>query len=127
MHPARVHIILYVRDQAASTAFYRAALGLEPALDVPGMTEFVLGERTVLGLMPEAGAARLLGCDPTAGGRPPRAELYLVIDDPGAAHARALAAGATELSPLAARDWGDEAAYSSDLDGHVLAFARRLV
>lgn len=126
MRPSRVHLILYVRDQAASTAFYRATLGVEPTLDVPGMTEFTLGDHVVLGLMPEAGAARLLGLDPAAGGASPRAELYLVVDDPAAPHARALSAGATELSALAPRDWGDEAAYSSDLDGHVLAFARRL-
>ncbi|NUQ54781.1 MAG: glyoxalase, partial [Dehalococcoidia bacterium] len=62
---------------------------------------------------------------PAQGTGIPRAELYLVVDDPAACHARALAAGAVELSPLAARDWGDEAAYSQDPDGHVLAFARR--
>ncbi|PJB30817.1 MAG: glyoxalase, partial [Deltaproteobacteria bacterium CG_4_9_14_3_um_filter_65_9] len=44
--------------------------------------------------------------------------------DPGASHRRALDNGARELSPLALRDWGHEAAYCLDLDGHVLAFAR---
>jgi hypothetical protein len=29
------------------------------------------------------------------------------------------------LSPLALRDWGDEAAYFSDPDGHVVVVARR--
>lgn len=123
-----VHIILYVRDQAAATTFYRSVLG-EPSLDVPGMTEFPLGPGTVLGLMPEAGIRELLGdaiADPAGGRGIPRAELYLRVDDPGAYHARALQAGARELSPLAARGWGDEAAYSQDLDGHVLAFARKL-
>jgi uncharacterized glyoxalase superfamily protein PhnB len=52
-----------------------------------------------------------------------RAELYLRVADPAAAHARALDAGATELSPLELRSWGDRAAYSVDLDGHILAFA----
>ncbi|MCB9763958.1 MAG: VOC family protein [Alphaproteobacteria bacterium] len=121
MHHA--HFILYVREQARSAAFYRAALGVEPRLDVPGMTEFALTGGAVLGLMPEAGAARLLGIDPGAS-RAPRAELYLLVDNPGAAHQRALAAGAAELSPLQPRDWGHEAAYSLDPDGHVLAFAR---
>ncbi len=54
----------------------------------------------------------------------PRAELYLLVEDPGSAHRRALENGARELSPLAARGWGHEAAYSLDLDGHVLAFAK---
>ncbi len=40
---------------------------------------------------------------------------------------RAIAAGARELSPLAPRDWGDEAAYFADPDGNVLAVARRCV
>ena len=54
----------------------------------------------------------------------PRSEVYLRVDDPAACHQRALDAGATELSRLAPRDWGDEAAYSLDPDGHVLIFAR---
>jgi catechol 2,3-dioxygenase-like lactoylglutathione lyase family enzyme len=123
-----VHLILYVRDQEAATAFWRAALDRPPALDVPGMTEFALGERVVLGLMPETGISSLLGPalpDPAPGRGVPRAEVYLVVDDPAACHARALAAGARELSPLASRSWGDDAAYSLDPDGHVLAFASR--
>jgi catechol 2,3-dioxygenase-like lactoylglutathione lyase family enzyme len=122
----RAHFILYVRDQAASAAFYRAVLAQGPALDVPGMTEFHLGG-AVLGVMPEAGIKRLLGDalpDPAGARGAPRAELYLVVDDPGAYHARALALGARELSALAPRDWGHEVAYSLDPDGHVLAFAR---
>lgn len=122
------HFILFVRDQAASARFYRAVLGVAPRLDVPGMTEFELGV-AVLGLMPEAGIRRLLGAalpDPSTANGAPRAELYLVVDDPGTVHRRALAAGAREVSALAPRDWGHEAAYSLDPDGHVLAFARSL-
>lgn len=122
------HLILYVADQARAARFYAGALGSAPRLDVPGMTEFDLDGGAVLGLMPEAGIKRLLGAalpDPARAAGTPRAELYLLVEDPAAAHGRALAAGARELSPLSRRDWGDEAAYSLDLDGHVLAFARR--
>lgn len=90
------------------------------------MTEFEIGG-AVLGLMPEAGIKRLLGDglpDPGRARGVPRAEIYLVVDDPAAYHARALAAGARELSPLTLRDWGHDVAYSLDRDGHVLAFAR---
>ncbi len=120
------HFILYVADQQLSTRFYTAVLGRAPELDVPGMTEFRLGDGCVLGLMPEAGIRRLLGKalpDPSGARGIPRSELYLRVDDPGAYHRRALANGGRELSPLLDRDWGDRAAYSLDPDGHVLAFA----
>jgi catechol 2,3-dioxygenase-like lactoylglutathione lyase family enzyme len=123
-----VHLILYVQDQQAATAFWQAILDRPPNLDVPGMTEFSLGTQVVLGLMPEAGIRSLLGPslpDPAAAHGIPRAEVYLVTDDAAACHARALAAGATELSSLAPRSWGDDVAYSLDPDGHVVAFATR--
>lgn len=121
------NLVLYVADQAASTTFYRAVLATEPRLDVPGMTEFSLEDRTVLGLMPEAGIRRLLGerlPDPSGARGVPRCEVYLVVPDPEEHHRRSLAAGAVELSPVMARDWGDHVGYSLDPDGHVLAFAR---
>ena len=121
-----VHFILYVRDQVTSTAFYAKVLAHDPQLNVPGMTEFGLAGGSVLGLMPETGIRRLLGeklPDPALAAGIPRAELYLLVDDPGACHQRALACGARELSGLAPRDWGHQAAYSLDPDGHVLAFA----
>jgi uncharacterized protein len=123
----RTNFILYVSDQKASARFYEGVLTIRPSLDVPGMTEFKLNAQTVLGLMPVAGIRRLLGAklrDPDEAKGAPRAEIYLSVDDPQSFHQRALACGATELSPLAIRDWGDEVAYSTDLDGHVLAFAR---
>lgn len=123
----RTHFILYVSDQKASAKFYSCVLGLEPSLDVPGMTEFHLSETCVLGVMPASGVTRLLGetlPPPPAGDHAAKAELYFVVEDAGAFHARALACGARELSPLARRDWGHEAGYSLDRDGHVLAFAQ---
>ena len=124
----RAHFILYVSDQTAAAAFYEKVLAREADLHVPGMTEFRLGEGAVLGLMPVGAITRLLGEKLPHPGQAqgiPRAEVYLVVDDPEAFHQRALASGATELSPLLLRNWGDEAAYSLDPDGHVLAFARQ--
>ena len=121
------HFILYVAEQARSRDFYRAALALEPQLDVLGMTEFRLSSDAVLGLMPEAGIRRLLGEAlrwEEAGSKVPRAELYLHVDDVAACHARAIRAGARELSAPQLRNWGDLVAYCADPDGHVLAFAR---
>lgn len=123
------HFILYVSCQNRSTHFYAAVLGISPRLDVPGMTEFDLPGGAVLGLMPEAGIKRLLGevlPDPAQAAGIPRSELYLVVDDARVFHRRALAAGATELSAVQSRDWGDAAGYALDLDGHVVAFAQLL-
>lgn len=120
------HVVLYVADQDRSTTFWQAALAIAPRLHVPGMSEFDLPGGGVLGLMPAAGIRRLLGSvlpDPAVDTAIARAELYLLIADPAAAHARALAAGARELSPLQPRIWGHAAAYALTPDGHVLAFA----
>lgn len=118
--------ILYVADQARGARFYAALLAAAPTLDVPGMTEFALPGGARLGLMPEAGIRRLLGDalpDPAGAHGVPRAELYLVMPDPEAAHARGLAAGARELSPVRPRDWGHRVGYLLDPDGHVVACA----
>lgn len=118
--------IIYVANQAASRNFYAKTLGVEPYLDVPGMTEFEFGQGK-LGIMPEAGIKRLLGeqlPDPSKANGIPRCELYFTVEDAAAYHARALQAGAKELSPLQMRNWGDLAAYSLDLDGHIVTFAQ---
>ena len=122
----KTHFILYVSDQRRSASFYAAVLAVPPTLDVPGMTEFELSDSTILGLMPVNGIVKLLGeriPHPSQGQGIPRAELYLVVEDPAVFHQRALAAGARELSPLELRDWDHRVAYSLDPDGHVLAFA----
>ena len=126
MHLMIAHVILYIHDQDRSTSFYTAVLQQAPRLYVPGMTEYQLTPASVLGLMPERGIVRLLGPslpDPRSATGIPRAELYLVVDDAESYHQRALQHGATEVSGLALRSWGERVAYSLDLDGHVLAFA----
>ncbi|MBV6395409.1 MAG: hypothetical protein HFACDABA_00985 [Anaerolineales bacterium] len=124
----KTHFILYVQDQIRSAEFYSRVLDCAPTLNVPGMTEFTLSESCVLGIMPEAGIKRLLGDalpDPVRANGIPRSEIYLRVEDASAFHVRALSAGATELSALAGRDWGDRVAYCLNLDGHVLAFAEQ--
>ena len=123
----RSYFILYVADQERSTAFYKTVLASDPLLHVPGMTEFTLPSGAILGLVPERRIKALLGQalpDPAAAHGIPRAELYLLLEEPAAFHERALRNGARELSALAPRDWGHTAAYSLDPDGHVIAFAR---
>lgn len=120
--------IIYVANQVASRDFYARTLGVEPSLDVPGMTEFDVGAGK-LGIMPEAGIKSLLGetlPDPSKANGIPRCELYFTVEDAAVYHTRALQAGAKELSPVLMRDWGDLAAYSLDPDGHVIAFAQNV-
>ena len=123
-----VHTILYVSDQKKSTDFYSSVFKLTPTLNVPGMTEFQLSDKHVLGLMPEKGIKRLLGeklPDPELASGIPRAELYIRIESPESFLLRALELGATNLSPMLERDWGDRAGYVMDVDGHVLAFSEK--
>ena len=118
--------ILYVADQTRSRDFYRVVFGVEPVLDVPGMTEFDVAGAS-LGLMPVRGIKQLLGDaikDPVDAQNIPRCELYLRVDDPKVYVTRAIAAGARELNPLQLREWGDEVVYLADPDSHVIAFAR---
>jgi predicted enzyme related to lactoylglutathione lyase len=121
------HFILYVSDQEKSTGFYEIVLSQKATLNVPGMTEFKLNDNCTLGLMPSMGIKKLLGGkmpDPSTAQGIPRAELYLEVNNPEGYHARALQSGAVELSEMKVRDWGHKAAYSLDLDGHVIAFAK---
>ncbi len=114
----RSHFILYVADQTLSSKFYQAVLGVPPSLSVPGMTEFALNENSILGLMPEDSLLRLFGDSVDIRSSPSlasRCEVYLIVSDASVYHARALIAGAIEVSPLTHRDWGHRAAYSRDL------------
>ena len=129
----QVMFIIYVDNQDRSKAFYRSILGFEPTLDVPGMTEFQLTDRSSLGIMPAAGIKRRLQSpdpagespDPTKGSGIPRCECYLLVDDPESYYERLLDAGGRGISPPTMRPWGDTVAYGSDPDGHIVAFAHR--
>lgn len=121
-------IILYVSNQAISRDFYKSILKAEPILDVPGMTEFKLSQQLILGLMPEAGMAKILQNKmphPSTGNGIPRCELYWLVDDINLAYQSNKEAGATLISDIMPRDWGDTACYFADPDGHIIAFAQK--
>ena len=124
-----IETILYVADQERSREFYEMLLGKAPDLNVPGMTEFAIADNCKLGLMPNSGIARILGDampHPDKGNGIPRCELYLLVDDIQSAYDNALRCGAKLISPIIARDWGDNACYFADPDGHVVAFAEKI-
>ena len=124
----QVEFILYVADQERSKRYYSNVLGLEPDLNVPGMTEFLLSENVKLGLMPEEGIAKILtghAPHPAEASGIPRCELYLRVADVNDCCERAISEGGKMVSSVQARDWGDTVGYIADPDGHILAFARK--
>jgi predicted enzyme related to lactoylglutathione lyase len=120
--------ILYVKDLLRSKKFYERVLNAEPVLDVPGMTEFSIGNSALLGLMTETGISKILGNSvphPESGNGIPRCEIYLFVDNPDEYIERLASAGGKLISKSRLRDWGDEAAYGMDPDGHIIAFAKK--
>lgn len=124
--PRHVLTILAVADLSRSLAFYRAAFGWELAVDTPVYAEWVLPGGMRLGLYERHGFGRNTGRVPVRVGPEDLVptELYLHATDLEAAIARVEGAGARTLSALAPRDWGDDAAYFADPDGHVIVLAR---
>lgn len=124
-----IEFILYVANQKKSKDFYESILNKKPVLDVPGMTEFLLDEKTKLGLMPEIGINKILAGttpNPSDGNGIPRCELYLKNENFQVYYQNAIKAGAKIISPPSPRDWGDLVAYVADPDGHIIAFAQKL-
>jgi uncharacterized glyoxalase superfamily protein PhnB len=128
MDAGHFEIILYVKEQQQSTVFYASVLEKQPHLNVPGMTEFILAQNLKLGLMPEAGIAKILmdkTPHPASGNGIPRCELYMRVENVEDVFSRSISVGAREISAIAPRDWGDTVGYVSDPDGHILAFAEK--
>jgi catechol 2,3-dioxygenase-like lactoylglutathione lyase family enzyme len=120
--------ILAVRDLDAATRFYREAFGWPQAVGTPVYSEFELPGGMRLGVYERNGFGRNTGQVPSSidPGQLAPTELYFYADDVEQAIARIGAAGARELSALAPRAWGDEAAYFADPDGNVIVLARRI-
>jgi catechol 2,3-dioxygenase-like lactoylglutathione lyase family enzyme len=120
--------VLAVDDVRRSAAFYRDAFAWPVTVEAPSYVELAVPGGMRVGLYQRDGFARNTGVPPApiAAGAVGPAELYLHDDDPGATIERVRRAGGRLLSPLAARDWGDEAAYFADPDGHVVVVARPL-
>lgn len=126
----RLETILYVNNQDTSTQFYTKILLQQPILHVQGMTQFKLTETSVLGLMPNNGIAKIITPKlphPEKAFGIPKCELYLYVKDIGFYFENALKTEAILISPIEERNWGDKACYFSDMDGHVIAFAEKII
>lgn len=78
--------------------------------------------------MPNDSIAKILGDKtphPASGKGVPRCELYMYVEDVQLEFENAIKNGATLVSPISDRDWGDKACYLSDPDGHIIAFAKK--
>ena len=121
-----VLVILAVDNLARATAFYSAAFDWTQTVDVPVYAEFELPGGMRVGLYDRTSFGRNTGQVPVA--TPPGqlggTELYLHPKNLDDAIQRVIKAGARQLSSLAPRDWGDEAAYFADPDGNVIVLAR---
>lgn len=118
--------ILAVDALDAMAAFYGEGLGLREVVRVPVYVELVDPEGQRLGLYQRGGFVT----QTEAAVAPPPAqgttatELYFHDPDPPGVVEALCAAGATLLSALAVRPWGDEAAYLRDPEGNVVVVAR---
>lgn len=121
-------VILAVEDVARSRRFYLDAFGWSTEVDEPVYVEFRLPDGACLGIYDRNGFGRNTGQVPTvaAPGELTPAEVYLRVEDLDEAIVRLETAGARLLSPRAPRNWGDQAAYFADPDGHVLVVATPL-
>ena len=122
--------ILYVDSQAESCEFYKKIFRKEPDLHVDGMTEFNLFENCKIGLMPNNGIAKILSDKtphPAKGTGIPRCELYFYVNNIQFEFDNAINSGAKLISPVLERDWGDRVCYFSDPDGHIIAFAEKII
>jgi uncharacterized glyoxalase superfamily protein PhnB len=125
-HIQSVETILYVTNQQASTEFYERLFRKKADLIVAGMTEFIFSDYFKLGLMPNKSIAKILADKtphPDKGNGIPKCELYFYVNDIQLEYVNAIEVGATLISTIEDRDWGDRVCYFADLDGHIIAFA----
>ena len=122
-----MHVIFAVDDVRRAAAFYQGVFGWprNERIDYREYVELHSPDGT-LGLCERGTYARLTGATPmtpTNGDVSP-AYLYVRVPDVRKVIGNLDAAGARPLSPLAARSWGEEAAWFADPDGNVVAVAQ---
>ncbi len=118
------YTIIYVPDVAASLDFFTRAFGIERRFfHESGMYgELQTGETTLSFASHAMGELNFPGGHVEAhrSAQPLGMEIGLVTPDVAAAHARALAAGATELAAPADKPWGQTVSYLRCPDGSLV-------
>lgn len=118
------YTIVYVPDVASSLDFFEQAFGFARRFLHESGTygELQSGETTLSFAAHELGEMNFSGGHIAAhtSPRPLGMEIGLVTDDVIAAHARALAAGARELTAPTAKPWGQTVSYVRSPDGTLI-------
>lgn len=118
------YTITYVPDVGASLAFFEAAFGLSRRFLHESGTygELDTGETTLAFAALELAATHFVEGVVAASesDRPLGVELAFVTPDVEAAHARAVAAGASELAAPATKPWGQVVSYVRCPDGSLV-------
>ena len=116
------YVILYVPDLEKTVTFYEDAFGLSRRfLHESGYAELETGG-TALAFATES-LARSNGVSfrpNTPGDDAAGAEIGFVLDDPAAAFARAVTAGAVPVKAPTVKPWGQTVAYVRDLNGFLV-------
>jgi lactoylglutathione lyase len=120
------YVILYVKDVAASLAFYEKAFGLSKRFfhDDAGKAygELETGATRLAFVSLELAKVSLkkdpITTSPTS--TPLASEIALVTPDVQGVYARALKAGATAFAEPSQKPWGQVVSYVRDIDGHMV-------
>ncbi|CAM5776189.1 lactoylglutathione lyase [Labrys miyagiensis] len=113
------YVIHYVPDVAATSAFYKAAFGLEARFIADGeFAELITGE-TALGFADEKFVETMVGSfRPNLPDGPPAGiEIAFVVDDVEIAYRKAVLHGAAPIAPPVRKPWGQVVAYVRDNNG----------
>ncbi len=112
--------VVFVRDLARCTAFYRDTLKLPYAGSDASSSNFLLQERYLI-LLSISGAADLLGSDPNEFkiDGTPRVLLAAGVEDVDATYKTLNAAGVTFLRPPTDQPWGLRTAHFADPEGNL--------
>jgi flavin reductase (DIM6/NTAB) family NADH-FMN oxidoreductase RutF/catechol 2,3-dioxygenase-like lactoylglutathione lyase family enzyme len=124
--PGHEVTILATADLNRAVAFYTEAFDWSIRVRNKTYVEFVLPNGRSLALCTQEGFKREVGDWPQIAGEKgiSDVQVYFRCENLPRAIAKLHTAGARPLSKVRERDWGEEAAYFADPDGHVIAMAR---
>lgn len=117
------YTIMYVKDVAASVAFYEKAFGFECRFITPeGDYAALISGETSLSFAAEDLALSNLskGFRSVRPGEVMGIELGFVVEDVEQAVNRAVEAGAMVYEPIAVKSWGQTVAYLTDCNGFLI-------